>query len=325
MVHAGRHARNWGAYVAAGVALATIMAAALAIVLLSPHKAPESTGFEKYAAAQDKTWPHDPSCDGADDTHPVSALAKLQRSYNCDKNAENHREEERATFEAIRTADATQDAANMARRQAMIAAWTFGIVVVALGASLWAAYEASKAASAADATLDHARKSSEHELRAYIHADTFESIFPESLEATSTVFVQIGWKQLGQTPAKRCASDSNGAFFTGEPPEDFDFPDRDGQAGEDFFDLGPGQNMYTAGQTFSFAELMETGLTDKRLYIWGWIEYSDMFDGSPRRRTEFCCIGRLGTKPILQTPTVVFQTYRRHNAIDERCVKVAHT
>ena len=60
--------------------------------------------------------------------------------------------------------------------------------------------------------------------------------------------------------------------------------------------------------------------------IYGWTEYADIFEGTPRRRTEFCVkIEVVGDphhipQPQERTPSVLgFVAYGPYNAIDEDC------
>jgi hypothetical protein len=203
LVPARRHARNRGAYAAIGLAIVAIGVAAA--VALSPWNGPKPAGPQEFASAEHKAWPGKNGCD-------AQAVAKIappgkqrQRAEDCAEDAEHHREEEDNRLQARRTADATEYAAAMSRQQAFIGAWTFGIVVMALGASVWAAYAAYKAAETAedaleraDATLDHARMSAEQENRAYIAVSHIRLANATSIRRWR---IEAEMRNSGQTPA----------------------------------------------------------------------------------------------------------------------------
>jgi hypothetical protein len=58
----------------------------------------------------------------------------------------------------------------------------------------------------------------------------------------------------------------------------------------------------------------------QHLYVWGWAEYDDVFEGTPRHRTEFCHKWSVGGDP--RNPTRVSHRYAVHdkyNGADEEC------
>ena len=296
MVHASRHARHWGAYVAAGIVTPAL--AAVAVCFLLPSEHPVATRFEDFANAEDKAWSHDPDCDTGALAKIVSLRKQQQRTQNCAASADQHRQEERNAFEAIRSAEATQDAADMARSQATVSVWTLAFVILALGASGAAAVAAFRAAQAAedalgraDQTLDHSRKSSETELRAYVHMVSVTPTFPPEGAPGSIVYIQTCWENLGQTPATNCVSEVNAMYVLGELPVDFDFPDPATANYRDQFSLGKSQTMYSEQLPMLISELNKTRIGGLCLYVWGWIDYDDMFAERGRRRTEFCVAG----------------------------------
>jgi hypothetical protein len=70
-------------------------------------------------------------------------------------------------------------------------------------------------------------------------------------------------------------------------------------------------------------EAVERG---KHVYLWGWITYSDMFKGTPRRLTEFCYeitsvkwAGPDHTSPDTKVSGVFFPPCATHNCYDKDC------
>jgi len=67
-------------------------------------------------------------------------------------------------------------------------------------------------------------------------------------------------------------------------------------------------------------EIPISSIAAQRVFIWGWADYDDIFDATPRHRTEFCC--RVVVIP--QNPAqmmVRFETYRMHNGYDDDCFR----
>jgi hypothetical protein len=85
------------------------------------------------------------------------------------------------------------------------------------------------------------------------------------------------------------------SFPTAQFPADYGFPDLDGQGNEiaghpvtTSLVIGP-HAFILANASFILTTLLEgarNGLA--RIFIWGWAEYRDIFDGTPLHRTEFC-------------------------------------
>jgi len=139
------------------------------------------------------------------------------------------------------------------------------------------------------------------------------------------------WKNGGQTPAVKIVTVLSAKFFdkSGMPP-DFDFPDnvqpiegrtQGNMAGPGFPFFGP----YADLQAVTLYEVMKQW----RLYIWTWVEYSDVFPGTDRHRTEWCAELTLIGDPrdARPTPNAIFNlgVIDRFNGMDETCFRKAGT
>jgi hypothetical protein len=56
-------------------------------------------------------------------------------------------------------------------------------------------------------------------------------------------------------------------------------------------------------------------------YLWGWIEYDDIFPGSVRHRTEFCFQIIFERLPPTNEGWLRYEPYSRFNAADEDCMR----
>jgi hypothetical protein len=115
-------------------------------------------------------------------------------------------------------------------------------------------------------------------------------------------------------------SHSSIRIFNGDIPASFDFPDLDERA-ELWISLAP--NSWLGGFVFNISreELISCIGGRRRIFIWGWADYNDVFPSTPRHRTEFCYEITVGqdpsTGPIEQS--ISASQYGRHNAADEEC------
>jgi hypothetical protein len=84
--------------------------------------------------------------------------------------------------------------------------------------------------------------------------------------------------------------------------------------------IGPQLTWHTPSITIPASEL-ETPLVGAFHYLWGWIEYDDIFASMPRHRTEFCF--RIECERLQPTNEfwVGFAPHSKFNAADEDCLR----
>jgi hypothetical protein len=173
-----------------------------------------------------------------------------------------------------------------------------------------------------------ARKTAERQLRAYVHLKYFEvREIPspwgvKGIHATiPTIF--LTWENTGQTPTRNALSNSNWAAFADNIPNDFQFPD-DPDHGPFTGLLGPGQTQELNPRTIPIQILKEAAAQKAKIYVWGWIEYNDVFVNTRRHRTEFAA--RL---EVTGLPGHVchygLRIYSEHNGADDECMKPVQT
>lgn len=107
--------------------------------------------------------------------------------------------------------------------------------------------------------------------------------------------VHLVWENNGATPAYNFKSWISLNDFTGDIPEDFNYPDfaQDGTivdahklAYSNF--LGPKGVYFTARLKIPIKTLEASRNRKAKIFIWGWAEYNDAFELNTTRRTEFC-------------------------------------
>jgi hypothetical protein len=309
MVHAGGHARHRGAYPALGVALA-LLGQSAASEPPSASKDAEQTTTVARKAPRDASGPTN-AAPVESDAQRIAAALEAKNTY--DKSAE-------AQKDAHEAAGAARDAANWAGGMG-IAAWLetaiTGVGVLLVGLTLRqvkiTADETKKAAKAAQDALDHARTSAQKELRAYVMFEELSIQWASDHSGT----VQCMWKNTGLTPTRRAIVQVNLRINQAPLPDDFDWADIDDEPTGKIA-LGSGQQL----PVFTVARLTRNSILSGilKINVWGWIEYSDVFENTPRHRTEFACeLKVLGGNSV--QPQYVWEGVGPFNGADEDCYR----
>jgi hypothetical protein len=135
--------------------------------------------------------------------------------------------------------------------------------------------------------------------------------------------VNFSVSNSGRTPARSFSSCINVAMFD-KIPETFRFPDREHSAGNGI--MGP-QTQTIIQSRLAVQDAVDIYEKKKEGLIYGWLEYDDIFDDSPRHRTEFCVrietfsdpriiMNQSGSRPM---PALAFPTWGKYNATDTDC------
>jgi hypothetical protein len=127
-------------------------------------------------------------------------------------------------------------------------------------------------------------------------------------------------RNTGNTFTKHMMSHSSIRIFNGDIPATFDFPDLDERPEMRLF-IAPESWVGSFVFRISREELVSCIGGRRRIFVWGWADYNDVFPNTQRHRTEFCyeiVIARdPSTGPIDQS--ISTSQYRRHNAADDEC------
>ena len=128
------------------------------------------------------------------------------------------------------------------------------------------------------------------------------------------------FKNSGATPTKRLIHHSSWKAFEGDIPENFDFPDLGDQEKVPVV-IGPGGEILSAPLIIPANNVESAMKGVDAIYMWGWIDYDDVFPDSPRHRTEFCSKLLLPGLNDAGFPVVQTLHYKRHNGSDDECLK----
>ncbi len=312
MVHASRASRRWSAYAAAGVVLA----------LLGQSAASEPPGTSKDAkqataiARQAPRDADDPTNTAAleSDTQRVAAALEAKNTY--DKSTESQKD-------AHEAAGAAREAANWAAGMG-IAAWLetvitgvgVGLVGLTLRQVKITADETKNTAKAARLALNHAKLSTQQELRAYVALEGVDFEWTD----THAAVVQVSWKNNGSTPTVRAITQTNVRMEDSDIPTDFDFPDLSADK-PGIVSLGPGQHRnFHTNEKIHEVDIAAVQSGYRHIHVWGWIEYSDVFEQPTRHRSEFCSVLKtIGKKE--GKLAYVWNSYGPFNGTDGDCYR----
>lgn len=187
---------------------------------------------------------------------------------------------------------------------------------------------ASSTRNAANAARD-AAKVAERSLFDVQRAFVFARCLIKGVRGSALV-VDVEWRNTGTTPAKRFVNWVNNDTFEGSIPENFIFPDIKGpdilNLQDEFTALcvAPPQASLIGKAIIPLSNLKLAGTGTHRVYVWGWCEYDDIFEGTKRRRTEFC----VWLQPVSATDAsaeFIVKQHHKHNGTDEDCVNPLRT
>jgi hypothetical protein len=114
--------------------------------------------------------------------------------------------------------------------------------------------------------------------------------------------------------------------FPGEPPKDFSYPELDssgnpipgGGKGLRFF-IGPKATRYSHRLQIPIEVLEKVRRSEGRLFIWGWVQYRDAFEGTPVHATKICNEIVVTSLKVVNDEVEValtFPLYGQHNSAD---------
>jgi hypothetical protein len=132
----------------------------------------------------------------------------------------------------------------------------------------------------------------------------------------------------GKTPAKNYTCVANLVVFEGGMPTGFRFPDRTHQdLPEKGTTIGPQARTYFHIDFF-IQDAIDVYEGRKKAFVYGWLEYDDIFPDSARHRTEFCMWIEVYADPR-QTPQVIYgkappiltvRAHNHYNGYDDDCM-----
>ena len=265
-----------------------------------PEKAPEKEPEKQPETPPDKPAEravYQPACDSPKDSG--EALVCEQR----------------------RVAQAVENSVALAASQFWLGIFGFGGVLAALLLSTWAAMGASRAARAARDQARMSRESLVSSERAFVFVQNFHAEPVHDPGEDNTILgwnIFVEWKNSGKTTTKNCVQRGNYKEFNRPLSADFDFPNLEVSEYQ-WTLIGPNASIQSGKYFIPIDKVLKIRAGELHAYVWGWIEYNDVFQNTPRHRTEYgykiiASAGASGENIVIgNTPTP------RHNAADKEC------
>lgn len=137
--------------------------------------------------------------------------------------------------------------------------------------------------------------------------------------------ISINVLNSGRTPARNYLSNVN-LVVIDDLPDNFRFPDRLHDKPTASV-VGPQSRTYFQVDFF-IQDALATFEKRKKTFIYGWVEYDDLFPHSARHRTEFCLSVEVFADPRVMpeivegkpVPVLTVRPHGRYNAYDEDCL-----
>jgi hypothetical protein len=180
-------------------------------------------------------------------------------------------------------------------------------------------------------SYDLSRESLEDVQRAFIFPSPILAEQRGSDGARIGIQISIGWANSGATPTRNMKIHANFQNIDSESlPEGFDFRDKWDSAdpkthiNQKTF-LGPKASLSAANQIF-FPEAFLPSITypqKRRMVLWGWAMYRDVFDNTPIHITEYCY--KISGMPEPPSPNstnrinLTIPNCDMHNCVDQEC------
>jgi hypothetical protein len=130
------------------------------------------------------------------------------------------------------------------------------------------------------------------------------------------------WENGGKTPTKDAASYINYGLFEGSIDLGFHFPDFGEQQEAGHTMLGPGGSTH-GHVDIPIENLHKVKAGRARAYIWGWMDYNDVFPNTRRHRSEFCVEVVVDGEALEEKCHFSFRQHERFNGFDGECMRNA--
>ena len=192
----------------------------------------------------------------------------------------------------------------------------------AIAASEKAANAATSAAAAASEQVRIARTALMDTERAFVFCERTIAthLMDKKTETILEWRFQPIWRNAGKTPTRRAVNSANHWIGqgVGPLPSNFDFPD---YAPGSATMIGPKATMHTGPIVLTLDQANEIRAGRTHAYVWGWIDYDDIFEDSPRHRSEFCFEIIVTGNPAYPPEPFAYRMHGPFNGYDGDCFR----
>ena len=206
--------------------------------------------------------------------------------------------------------------------------WLGRIQLRDMKASIAVAKDAAAAARDQVRLSCHAMESTERAMVFHSKTHAMAGIKGSTNEVIDWTIFAI-FENAGSTPTRWMRMHTNWFYFAGGIPDDYNFPDLGATAGSVPISMGPKGITWSGECEIPIDKVLATRNGEGQLFVWGWVEYDDIFEGTPRHRTEYCFEVKVPGIPTIHTAEgnpegahvpFRYQGYKKHNGTDEECM-----
>jgi len=135
----------------------------------------------------------------------------------------------------------------------------------------------------------HLRSTARSELRAYVFMKEIimQEVDSPEIGIRNNMRINVVWGHGGKTPTKNLLHNINWWHYEEGLPNDFNYPDKT-HASPAVGLIGPEATLHSVNVDIPVGLLDHVARRLTHVYVWGWVEYDDVIDGSSRHRTEVC-------------------------------------
>ena len=197
----------------------------------------------------------------------------------------------------------------------------FDVAHAANGISQQANAEAKRIGDAANQISRDALISVQRALVAFVGQGSYTKL-PIG-KKTESVRLTLPWMNSGNTATRNGDSEVNWQWLPTELPEKFNFPDHPNIEHAKFVITPKAYGNATLIIPIGFMDATRKG--DGHMFVWGWITYHDIFNGTPVRLSEFCdeITDITSSTADITDPSATissqFTLCKEHNCTDEEC------
>lgn len=255
--------------------------------------------------------------------NPSDAKHTREREKKSDEHdAADLKAQQDAARAAVSSAVTNESQLSLAWLQFWLSIFGTGFLFLALILNWLAVKCAQVSAEQARAAVKVAERSSQIGMRAYISLKNVECQWTADKKTEKILswdFIPV-WNNSGQTPTVSAVSMINFAFVDGDVdvPALLEYADQ-GVPGRSF--NPPAAIMHGDSIKIEIEQAIRMRAGASRAFVWGWIDYNDVFPDTERHRTEFCFEIKVTGNPIYKNGGFAYPRHGKFNGHDSECYR----
>jgi hypothetical protein len=194
--------------------------------------------------------------------------------------------------------------------------WFTGLLAIATGGLVFVAEKT-------DNTLKDTLAATKAIQRAFVSVKQIDHTpvwDPKTKNIVGRNFV-VQWENSGFTATRNMLNNGLWVEREQEIPSDFQFPDLAGMKNVIQTVAGPKATVNAGPLEIPSSVLNSIRDKGHHIYLYGWAEYNDIFDGTPRHRTEYCVEVLISSDPKAADGGVTLALCPMHNGADDEAMK----